>query len=163
MDTKRKFKLNKHHLQGAVAMLLVVVIIFSSFYLSGFGGFLFGTMFRSNPDAVEMTMYASPGMVEARVDFQEIITLSGLPGDDLGRIGPEHIYLGGYFYGLSVGSVEASGSELVISILPYSDANNQGDVDWEDYAGTDGLIAITPEVFSDQSYFYQAVVSVIYP
>ena len=166
MDTKRRFKLNRHHLQGAMAMLLVVVIVFSSFYLSGFGGFPFGTMFRSNPDAVEKTAYANPGTVEARLDFQERFTLTGLPAEDLSKITAESVFLGGYFNAFSVNAVEFDSDKEALIVFvgqasqPFGESE---EIDWQRYSGDEGLIAISPDAFSDQSYYYQAAVHIIYP
>jgi hypothetical protein len=145
-------------------MLLVVAISFSALYVTNSGNFPFGTMFRNDPDATEMGMYASPSEVEARADFYgQTFNLTGLPEDDLDGIRSEHIFLGGYFANMSADVISTGGGVLTITVNPNPSYGDQNAVDWQDYIGGDGLIAIAPDAFSDRAYYYQTAVGIIYP
>ncbi|MCL2013417.1 MAG: hypothetical protein FWG69_00345, partial [Oscillospiraceae bacterium] len=162
---KEKFRITKHHWQGAVAMLLICTITVSALALAP-GINLFGTMFKGHEKAEEITLTADPMIIEARADYAgETFTLSGqLPKDDIAVVKPEHIFLGGYFEGMSVKKLEAAkdGLKVTLSSAPAKKADEDA-VDWQDMSDWDGgMIAITPAAF-EGDYFYQANINVIYP
>jgi len=188
----QKIKINKYHLQGAVAMLLVVSITLSALVLTP-GVNLFGTLFNKFPSAKEVVLTASPATIEARADFAgETFTLSGFPENEIANIKPEHIFLGGYLGGLSVTGIEPTEENgkkaLKVTVGPAIlqdavDSNKEkeaaavgntgssekteeyvpDEVDWEGYEGGDALLAFTPKAFKNDAYFYQATVGVVYP
>lgn len=158
------FKFTMHHFQGAVAMLLVCVLTLSTIVISGNGEFLLGTTFRGYADAVEQKITIFPGSIEAVKDYSgQAFTVTGLPVDELANIKPEHIFLGGYFSGLTVQAVEVSEKNIIVTAAITDAGINSGEVDWEDYNGDNGLIAVSPEAFGDKSSYYQGEVDVIYP
>lgn len=162
--SKSKFKITKHHLQGAVAMLLVCVMTISAVGITN-GNWPFGTTFKGYEDAQEMPLQIEADTIEARADFTEqAFTVTGLPEDELAAIKPEHVFLGGYFADKSVKNIEASETALLVTVSPEAPVNDDSDeVDWENYLGGDGIIAVSPEAFKDKSYYYQGIVPVIYP
>ena len=159
----RTFKFNKYHMQGAVAALLVAVIAFSALVIAPGTG-MFGAMFRGYEDAREVRLSANPSIIEADMDFfHETFTLTGLPENEIGGVRPEHIFLDGYFGGMSVVSVEASHEGLNVTLSDDPDEYGHDAVDWQGNNGWNGLIAITPEAFRDRSFHYLAEIDVIYP
>ena len=160
---KTKFKLTKHHLQGAVAMLLVFVVAISALAVTP-GLNLFGTVFKGYEDAEELPVTIEPGEIEARADYAgETFTLTGLPEGEAKNIKPEHVFLGGYLGNLAVTGLEVQEDTLLVTIGAGESANDADSVDWEDYEGGDGIIAVSPEAFKSKSYYYQGIVTVIYP
>ena len=130
---KPKFKLTKHHLQGAVAMLLVFVIAISALAVTP-GLNLFGTVFKGYEDAEELPISIEPGEIEARADYAgETFTLTGLPEGELKKIKPEHVFLGGYLGTLAVTGLEVNTQDdtLLVTIGAGESANDADAVDWE--------------------------------
>jgi len=158
------FKITRQHWQGAVAMLLVCMLSLSAFIVSGNGGFLLGTTFRGYEDAAEQSITVSPDSIEAVKDYAgQEFTLAGLPEDELTRIKPEHIFLGGYLIGMTVQKVEVSEADLIVTVAAGEPAEQSEDVDFGDYADKSGVIAVSPEPFRDKGFYYQAELDVLFP
>ncbi|MCL2088492.1 MAG: RICIN domain-containing protein [Oscillospiraceae bacterium] len=161
---KAKFRLTRHHMQGAVAMLLAGIIVVSTMVFTP-GINLLGTIFRGFEDAEEITLMASPSSIDARADFETgIFTLSGLPAGETGNITEDHIALGGYLDTMAVESITAGDESITITLVQgeFGFFDSDPMVDWQGIS-SDALIAISPEAFRNKNFFYQAVIEVVYP
>ncbi|MCL2013943.1 MAG: hypothetical protein FWG69_03030 [Oscillospiraceae bacterium] len=161
---KPKFKITRQHVEGAIAMLLVCVLTVSAISISTRGGWPFGAVFEGYEEAQEKTIAISPNSIDAVKDYAgQAFTLTGLPEGEHANIKPEHVVLGGYFDGLTVQKVEVSEANLVVTVAAGNAHENSAAVDWEDYNGGNGIIAVSPAAFSDKSFYYQGETVVLYP
>jgi hypothetical protein len=161
--TNQKFKVGKDHVQGAVAMLLVIALLISALWIIP-GVNLFGTSSEGYEYALEKSITISPHSIEAVRDYSgEAFTLTGLPEDELGNIKPEHIFLSGYLYGLTVQGVEVSETNLIVTVAAGDASENSDESEQSVHSGSNGFIAVLPDAFQDKSYYYQGETLVVYP
>ena len=162
------FKITKQHLQGAIAMLLIVAIVLSAIILTS-GLNLLGTMFSQDESLQEQTLAVTPSTIEAQADYEgETFILTGFPENEAKKITPEHIFLGGYLANKTVSKIEINEDESITVTVENSNSDESDELNDEFVSNfrntnTEALIEVSPEVFKDKNYFYQARIEVIYP
>lgn len=162
---KHKFRVDKKHVQGFIAGIVVGVILFTGATAGIYPEFLKGTFtnqagnmeLQNETDMQDISVL--PKSINVGLDINTTFVLD-IPADKLNNVEKDNLYLSGFFENMKITEVKTENNKLTVNVQGTPNITVAYD---SDTANEDGYIYVFGDSVKEENTGYVANVMVEYP